>query len=186
VAVEKALSDLLLLKTPPRAVIMVGAYAPCAAFIRAAKQNELDAIFLNVSFVGSEPLAKALGSDGEGVIVTQTVPHYEADLPIAREYRAAIKAHDSALSPTFGSMEGYVSTRLLLVALNKTTTPLNREAVVDALEHLGKVDLGLGAELEAGRITASGVSHRLADRDSQRQGRALPLGRADAGGEADA
>jgi ABC-type branched-subunit amino acid transport system substrate-binding protein len=148
VAVEKALSDILFLKTPPRAVIMVGAYAPCSAFIRAARQNELDAIFLNVSFVGSEPLAKALGSDGEGVIVTQTVPHYESDLPIARQYQAALKAHDQALSPTFGSMEGYVSTRLLLLALGKSSGNLSRESVIESLEHLGQADLGLGASLE--------------------------------------
>jgi ABC-type branched-subunit amino acid transport system substrate-binding protein len=148
VAVEKALSDLLLLKTPPRAVIMVGAYAPCAAFIRLARQNELDAMFLNVSFVGSEPLAAALGKDGDGVIVTQTVPHFEADLPIAREYRDALKAMDPALSPTFGSMEGYVCTRLLLLALRKSDVPPSREMVVGALEKLGKVDLGLGVELE--------------------------------------
>src|SRR5205085_626510 len=48
-AVEKALSDLLLVNSPPRAVIMVGAYAPCATFVRLARQNELDALFLNVS-----------------------------------------------------------------------------------------------------------------------------------------
>src|SRR5439155_13440163 len=75
-AVEKAVADLLLLQAPPRAVIMVGAYAPCAAFIKLARQSELDALFSNVSFVGSEPLAKALEKNGEGVIITQTVPHY--------------------------------------------------------------------------------------------------------------
>src|SRR5437016_2918493 len=65
VAVEKAVADLLLLKDPPKAVIMVGTYAPCTAFIKLAKQSELDALMLNVSFVGSESLARALGKDGE-------------------------------------------------------------------------------------------------------------------------
>src|SRR5579859_2236126 len=94
IAVEKALSDLLLLKDPPRAVIMVGAYAPCAAFIQAAKENQLDAQFLNVSFVGPESLAKTLGKAGDGVIVTETVPHYQANLAIASQYRAALQAFD--------------------------------------------------------------------------------------------
>lgn len=35
-AVENALADLLLLDPPPKAVIMVGTYAPCAEFIRLA------------------------------------------------------------------------------------------------------------------------------------------------------
>jgi branched-chain amino acid transport system substrate-binding protein len=148
VAVEKPLSDLLLLKDSPRAVIMVGAYAPCASFIQLAKQNELDAIFLNVSFVGSESLAKALGSAGDGVIVTQTVPHFESDLPIAREYKSAMAAIGKDVSPTFGSMEGYVSTRLLLLALSRNQGPLTRESVIQSLEQVGKVDLGLGTELE--------------------------------------
>lgn len=105
-------------------------------------------MFLNVSFVGSEPLAKVLGKDGDGVIVTQTVPHFESDLPIAREYRNALKAIGADLSPTFGSMEGYVCSRLLLLALQKSDVPPSREMVVEALEKLGKVNLGLGVELE--------------------------------------
>lgn len=148
IAVEKAVGDLLLLQTPPRAVIMVGAYTACGAFIKLARQNELDAILLNVSFVGSELLAKASGDGGEGTIITQTVPHYEADLPIAREYLAALAQLDPKPSPTFGSMEGYVSTRLLLTAMRKKSTKLTREGIVTALEQVGKVDLGLGVPLE--------------------------------------
>jgi ABC-type branched-subunit amino acid transport system substrate-binding protein len=147
-AVEKALSDLLLLKTPPKAIIMVGAYGPSAAFIRLARQNALDALFVNVSFVGSESLAKALGQVGDGVVISQVVPHYDSDLPIASEYRAALAADDAKAQPTFGSMEGYVSTRILLRALEKIQGPPTREGLVNALERLGKFDIGLHDELE--------------------------------------
>ncbi len=147
-AVEKAVADLLLLPKPPRAVIMVGAYKACAAFIKLTRQSELDALLLNVSFVGSEPLAKAAGAQGEGVIITQTVPHYQADLPIARQYLAALNKLDPTLSPTFGSMEGYVSTRLLLTAIAKGNADLSRDGIAKALEGLGKADLGLGVPLE--------------------------------------
>jgi branched-chain amino acid transport system substrate-binding protein len=146
-AVEKAVSDLVLLNTPPRAIIMVGAYAPCAAFIHLARQNDLKSIFLNVSFVGSEPLAKALGADGEGVIVTQTVPHYGSGQPVGRSYREALSQLDPKLSPTFGSMEGYISTRLLLAALAKKDGLVTRDSVIAALEHAGEIDLGLGIML---------------------------------------
>ena len=172
-AVEKAVADLLLLPTPPRAVIMVGAYEACAAFIKLARQNELDALLLNVSFVGSEPLAKAAGAQGERTIITQTVPHYEADLPIAREYRAALSQLDPKLKPTFGSMEGYVSTRLLLCALRKEGTDLSREGIVRALEQVGKLDLGLGAPLELS-ATEHQASHSVWP-TVIREGRVVPF-----------
>ena len=37
---------------------MVGAYAPCAEFIKLAKKIKLDAVFVNISFAGSNALAK--------------------------------------------------------------------------------------------------------------------------------
>src|SRR5258708_515515 len=81
VDVEGALARLLDPKVTVRAVIMVGAYKPCAKFIRLARQNGLDAVFANVSFVGSDALARELGREGDNVVVTQVVPHYDQPLP---------------------------------------------------------------------------------------------------------
>ena len=139
---------------------MVGAYLPCAAFIRLSRRSDLTSIFLNVSFVGSESLAKDLGAEGEGVIVTQTVPHYESNLPIARSYREAMHQFSPKLSLTFGSMEGYISTRFLLAALEKRKSPIHRESVISALETAGEIDLGLGEELELSS-TRHQASHRV-------------------------
>jgi ABC-type branched-subunit amino acid transport system substrate-binding protein len=159
-AVENGLADILQKDPPVRAVIMVGAYAPCAEFIRLAREFELDAIFLNVSFVGAAPLAAKLGEVGEGVIVTQVVPHYEADLPIVKQYGAALQAFDSKQPRSFGSLEGYVAARILCRALELIEGPPSREAVIDALEHLGSFDLGLGGPL---RLSADEhqASHRV-------------------------
>ncbi len=68
VAVKSAL--LSIRKGAPEAVIMVGPYKPCAEFIKLARQVKLDAVFVNISFVGSNALAKELGSHGEGVVIT--------------------------------------------------------------------------------------------------------------------
>jgi hypothetical protein len=57
-------------------------------------------------------------------------------------------------------MEGYVSTRLLLLAIKKSDAPPSREMVVDALEKLGKVDIGLGAVLELNKEQHQ-ASHRV-------------------------
>ncbi len=146
-AVENGLAEVLQADPPPRAVIMVGAYAPCARFIELARDVGLDALFLNVSFVGAAPLAAALGEKGEDVVVTQVVPHFDSDLPIVRAYREALSALNTQLMPTFGSLEGYVAARILIRALRSIEGPPTREAVVDALEGLGDFDIGLGVAL---------------------------------------
>jgi branched-chain amino acid transport system substrate-binding protein len=149
-AVENALSDIMLSTAQPRAVIMVGTYAPCAAFIALAKNNGLKPAFFNVSFVGAEALAEKLGNDGDGVIVSQVVPHFEADLPIVREYINALRLWDPSMVPTFGSLEGYIAMRILRLGMESIQGPLTREAVVDALEGLGEFDVGLGETLRLG------------------------------------
>ena len=158
VAVEKALANLLLQEVLPKAVIMVGAYAPCATFIRQARENDLHALFLNVSFVGPHSLAKALGPDGEGVIVTQVVPSPESDLPAVREYRDAIRG--SALDDSFGALEGYLSMRLLLRALKTIEGTPDGEKVIAGLEGLGTFDLGLGEPLRLSNEEHQ-ASHRV-------------------------
>ncbi|MBA1331607.1 ligand-binding receptor, partial [Candidatus Endoriftia persephone str. Guaymas] len=51
--VEDGLGTFLDVEIAPKAIIMVGAYAPCAKFIKMAKEDLPDTKFLNVSFVGS-------------------------------------------------------------------------------------------------------------------------------------
>ena len=49
----------------PDAVICVGAYAACAAFVRDARDAGWDVPIANVSFVGSENLLALLAEAGE-------------------------------------------------------------------------------------------------------------------------
>ena len=62
-AVKTAL--LAIRKADPEAVVMVGAYKPCAEFIKLAHRLKLNAVFVNISFVGANALAKELGEDGK-------------------------------------------------------------------------------------------------------------------------
>ncbi len=160
VAVENALASLITHEPSPKAVIMVGTYAPCAALIKLAKANEFNPLFLNVSFVGATALAEALGAAGDGVIVTQVVPHFASDLPPVREYRRALRSALPEAELCFGSLEGYLSTRILCRALETIPGEPTREAVVDALEGLGAFDPGMGGELRLGRDEHQ-ASHRV-------------------------
>ncbi|MBL7649276.1 MAG: ABC transporter substrate-binding protein [Candidatus Hydrogenedentes bacterium] len=149
-AVENGLADLLLHDTLPKAVIMVGAYAPCAEFIKLARTSGLNGFFLNVSFTGAEPLRLALGEAGEGVIITQVVPHFESALPAVEAYRKALSSLDPEAAPSFGSLEGYIAARILCRALESVSGPIGRDAIIESLESLGTFDIGLGTPLELG------------------------------------
>lgn len=147
-AVENGLADILLAKPFPRAVIMVGTSAPCAEFIKLAKQSGLAALFLNVSFVDSAALAERLGPLGEGVLVTQVVPHYESAMPAVHDFQKALLTLDPATPPSMVSLEGYLAGRILAQALR--TIPdgqPNGEKIIDALEGLGTFDAGLDEPL---------------------------------------
>ena len=140
--VEQALGTLLDAPVEPKAIIMVGAYAPCAEFIRQAKKDFDNVLFLNVSFVGSIPLLKALGNDAEGVIVTQVVPHYESDLPGVVAYRNALAKYKPNAQPDFVSLEGYLLAKIFVAGVAKAPE-VSREGVIDGLEKLNSLDIGI-------------------------------------------
>jgi len=147
-AIENGLADILLAEPEPKAVIIVGTYAPSAKFIRLARKYNLKSLFLNVSFVGAAPLAQALGPDEDGVIVTQVVPHLDSSLPIVQDFHRALHLFNPSIAPTFGSLEGYISTRILLHALKKIPGDITRESIMFSLENLGQFNLGFSAPLK--------------------------------------
>ena len=157
-AVENALADILYYRHPPKAIIMVGAYAPCAKFIQLAKESGLKALFLNVSFVGSKPLQRKLGPYAEDVIITQVVPPLTGTRsPIVDAFIADLEMMQSKTDPNDVSLEGYMAARILGMALQNAASPLTREAVIDSLESLGsfKLDPSVPLRLSRDRHQAS-------------------------------
>ena len=160
-AVENAVADLLLAEPAPRAVVMVGAYAPCAKFITLCSEAEIEAVFLNVSSVGSYSLAQELGTTDAHVIVTQVVPYPSDDsILTVREYQADLRAFDPSASAGFGDFEGYIAARILALALDKIKGPPTRETVIDALEGLQCFDIGFGERLRLSQREHQ-ASHRI-------------------------
>jgi ABC-type branched-subunit amino acid transport system substrate-binding protein len=155
VAVKSGL--LKIRKGKPQAVVMVGAYKPCAEFIKLAHRVKMKAVFVNISFVGSNALAKELGKDGEGVVVTQVVP-FPADtsLPLVAQYHAALKAADPKADPGFVSLEGYMVGKLVIQALEKTGDLVTRAGLLAAIREVGTFDLG-GVTLSYGPNDSQGM-----------------------------
>lgn len=144
VAVKKAVITMRRLK--PEAIVMIGAYAPCAEFIKIAKKAGLKKVlFLNISFVGSKALAKNLGAAGDGVVVTQCVPFpWDSTLPGVAEYQKTMKKAYSDFEPGFVSLEGFLSAKTLVHILKKAGNDLSRTSVISTAENLSDYDLGIG------------------------------------------
>ncbi len=140
-AVKSAL--LTIRKAEPQAVVMVGAYKPIAQFIKLARKTKVNATFVNISFVGSKALAKELGKDGDGVVITQVVPFpWDSSIPLVKQYQAAMKAHDASAEPGFVSLEGYMVGRIAIMALEKAQGELTRASFLQAVADTGSFDLG--------------------------------------------
>jgi len=141
VAVKTAL--ITLKHAEPEAVVMVGAYTPCAEFIKLARKISFNPVFVNISFVGASALAKELGADGQGVIVSQVVPFpWDTSLPVVGDYQAALKAEDPQAAADFVSLEGYLVGRLATAALEKTGADPSREHLLATIKTTGTFAIG--------------------------------------------
>ena len=145
-AVEEGLQRIM--DAEAEAVVMIGTYEPCAKFIRQAKSKGYHPVFSNVSFVGADELARILGDQAEGVIVTQVVP-----LPSSRpdgeslwgvdEYTRLLQQYYPQDRPNFVSLEGYLNARVLVEGLQRTGSNLTRERFIASLESVAAYDLGI-------------------------------------------
>ena len=154
-AVKSALLDIM--KASPQAVVTVGPYKPIAAFIKTAREVELDAVVVAISFVGSNSLAEELGGDGKGVIISQVVPFPgDKSLPLVAAYQAALAAVDAKSQPGFVSLEGYMVGRVVIEGLKRISGEPTREALIDAIAK-APIDLG-GITLSYGPGSNQGSS----------------------------
>jgi ABC-type branched-subunit amino acid transport system substrate-binding protein len=129
-------------RSEPEAVVMVGTYGPCAEFIKLAHKQGFDPTFVNISFVGANALARELGNDGSGVIVSQVVPFpWDTSLKVVADYQAAEKALDPGLSPDFVSLEGYLSGRLAAAALEMAGPNPTRSDLLRIINDGGGFDI---------------------------------------------
>jgi branched-chain amino acid transport system substrate-binding protein len=138
----------------PDAVVQVGAYKACAAFIREARKAGFGGTFFNLSFVGTQALSDELGKDAAGVMVTQVVPSpYNPANALAREFTEAVRKAGGGATANFSSMEGYLAARVLTEGLRKVSGKPTRDGLVAGLESLDRQSFG-GFE-----VSFSGKNH---------------------------
>jgi ABC-type branched-subunit amino acid transport system substrate-binding protein len=95
-----------------------------------------------------------------GVIVTQVVPAVSGYSSIVLEYKNALTKYFPGEAADYVSLEGYVAANVLIQALKKAGPQLDTEKLVDALEAMRELDLGLGARLGYGRAEHQ-ASHKV-------------------------
>ena len=140
-----------LAEADPEAVIMISAHGPAAQTIELLRDRVgPDTIFMAVSFVGSNALAKELGDAGEGVYVTQVVPLLDGlSNPAVRSYRSALSSFAPSAEPGFVSLEGYLVGRLAVAGLEACGEDVSRTCFLDAVQNaetlIDGFDLSYGA-----------------------------------------
>jgi branched-chain amino acid transport system substrate-binding protein len=127
----------------PDAVVQVGAYKACAAFIREARKASYGGTFINLSFVGTQALADELGKEAAGVMVTQVVPSpYNPANAITREFVDAVRKAGGGASANFSSMEGYLAAKVLTEGLRKASGKITRDSLVAGMESIDRQQFG--------------------------------------------
>jgi ABC-type branched-subunit amino acid transport system substrate-binding protein len=141
--VDVAAAVKAIVPTQPDAVVQIGAYKGCAAFIRAARKAGYGGTFYNVSFVGTQALADELGRDGAGVVISQVMPFpFSTTTPVAREFIAAVQKAGGDAAANYSSMEGFIAAKVFAEGLRRAGRNPSRDALVSALESMQRWDLG--------------------------------------------
>jgi branched-chain amino acid transport system substrate-binding protein len=178
VDVDEAVKQLKAQKSPIKAVVMVATYRAAAKFIEKTRDLYPGMIYTNVSFVGSTALADELMLLGAryatGVIVTQVVPAVSGYSSVVLEYKNALAKYFPGETPDYVSLEGYVSANVLIQALKRTGPQLDTEKLIDSLESMRNLDLGLGTSLSFGRAEHQ-ASHKIWGTALDENGRYQPI-----------
>jgi branched-chain amino acid transport system substrate-binding protein len=155
----------------PDAIVSIGSYAACAAFIRDARDSGWEVPIANVSFVGSVPMAdlllqlgKAKGVDyTSNLINSQVVPSYEdMSLPAVKEYRQRMNEYGAKVPHqpgasdyqpvpySFVSLEGFLNAKLLVQILSNMGSAPAKDRIKETVENVRNLDLGVGSLISFG------------------------------------
>jgi ABC-type branched-subunit amino acid transport system substrate-binding protein len=163
VDVAEAAATILKNQSRAQAIIMVPTYKAAAKFVERVVNAGFRPIFSSVSFVGATAFADELRTLGpryaEGVIVTQVVPLPTSHATAIIRYRDLLKRYSTG-EPNFVSLEGYVAGSILVEGLRRTGRALDPERLIDTLETIRGLDLGIGAPINFGPSEHQG-SHKV-------------------------
>lgn len=125
-------------------VINHGSAGMYERLIRKSREMKLRASFSGVNS-GSSQLVRHLGDAARGMVFSQVVPSpWERKTEITREYQAVFAAEKPGQDFSYGSLEGYVTAKALLLALRAAGPRPTREGFVRAVEAAGGLEISGG------------------------------------------
>ena len=132
-----------MLEAKPDAIVMVGPYAPLAAFIKEARAAGLKSQLATVSFVGTDNLVAEIGKAGDGVLISQVVPFPADDnTAVAKDCRDLIHRHADGAKLGFVNFEGCLTARVMVRALEGAGKDPTRASLLAAMDGMTGIDLG--------------------------------------------
>lgn len=129
-------------KESPQAIIVISAGKPSVDFVAAYLSAGHRSSFYMLSVISNAQLVQALGERARGIVVSQVVPSpWNQSMPISREFQSLAKAK-GITEYTFSQMEGFISARFLVEALQRAGAKPTRAGLVQAMESMKGVNLG--------------------------------------------
>ncbi len=137
-----------------RAVIMIAVYKPAVRFIERLRASGVDLVFTALSAVDPSELSEQLSMLGpeyiKDLMVTQIVPVPTSRSSAIMKYQEALSRYAPSERPDFVSLEAYVAANVLIEGLRRAGKDLNTESLVDSLESIRGLDLGIGVNVSFG------------------------------------
>jgi ABC-type branched-subunit amino acid transport system substrate-binding protein len=164
VDVDDAINQLKAQKVPIKAVVMVAAYRAAAKFIEKTHDLLPGMLYTNVSAVQGTALADELLLLGpryaSGVIITQVVPAVSGYSSLVLDYKNSLAKYFPGEAADYVSLEGFVSASILVQGIKRAGPQFDTEKLIDALENMRNLDIGLGTSLGFGRAEHQ-ASHKI-------------------------
>jgi ABC-type branched-subunit amino acid transport system substrate-binding protein len=153
-------------KSGASAVAVGSVYAPVGALMQALKDRGAPTVMASVSFIGTTGVLQGMQRSAAGMGIVQVVPSpFNEASELTREFRvdmaawrerlvrqaqtAATKDDAARLMkqadyavPSYGAMEGYINARVAIEGLRRCRGTFTRDRYIEALESLGRFDLG--------------------------------------------
>lgn len=126
-----------LVKANPQVIIATTLYSTTAGMFKEARAQGSHAEFVSTSFAGSTALARALGEQGVGVLMSQVVPNpARSAIPVVREYQQAMRALGEDKQISYTSLESYIAAKALVEGLRRAGPEPTRASLLKALDAL--------------------------------------------------
>ena len=140
----------------PQAVLVIGSGTAVVEGIRSLKAAGIGGQHLTLSNNASEGFVKLLGADAKGVVVSQVMPS-SLNFGLVREATQLAKARGlDDVSPAM--LEGFAAAKVLVEGLRRAAPRITRASLHQALDTLGRYDLG-GLALEYTPARHSGLEY---------------------------